>query len=506
MFKKVSTTISISILIVASLALILMVARGHVSSPIANQNREVNERRIGGPFETSGSTSRYVLTEAIVEDGTFFLSEERARSAAPDVSGHKGRYFSIFTPGVSIIGIPFYMIGKQLNQPQLATYLSTTLLSLLNVVLIYKIAQKLGGSKLTSLIGGFMFVFGTFALAYSSTFTQHHASTLIILVATLSALANRTLLNNIWFGFLFGAGLFMDMPNGLIMLPLVVYVLFKQLEIKKQKNDYNLSFKLNFVGLLLGLLPMLFILGLYNYQLTGSYTSLPQFVGRIGDFDNQRILKLESDQDVGIRLPFNTRNQLNGLITFFLSDERSIPVYAPVLLIGAIGFYTAYKLKTKREQTIVVSGVVLMNLLTYMLFVDPTGSWAFGPRYLIPGAAVLSIGIGIAIEKYKKNLLFIAVFLVLSAYSIGVSVMGAMTTTQVPPKVEAVNLPSPVPYTYEYNWQLMKEEGLNSSLFYNLYLSDKYSSYDFALMYAAMAFGIVTVLYMISLQESRKAI
>lgn len=96
--------------------------------------------------------------------------------------------------------------------------------------------------------------------------------------------------------------------------------------------------------------------------------------------------------------------------------------------------------------------------------------------------------------------------MMLAMYSIGVNVLGAMTTTQIPPKVEAVNLPSPIPYTYEYNWELMTEKNLNSSLFYNLYLSDKLSSRDFALLYASAAFGLVMILYLASIFENHASL
>jgi len=90
---------------------------------------------------------------------------------------------------------------------------------------------------------------------------------------------------------------------------------------------------------------------------------------------------------------------------------------------------------------------------------------------------------------------FIPIFVVLAAYSIGVNVLGVMTTTQIPPKVEALNLPNPIPYTYVYNWQLMTERNLNSSLVYNLYLSDRLTSCDYSLLYAGFVFGIILILY-----------
>src|SRR3989344_565006 len=154
--------------------------------------------RLGGPFESSGSTSRYALTAAIVEDHTLYFSPDRAKFASPDVAKLHGHYFSLFPPGVSFVGVPFYWLGKQLGIPQLATYTSTLILAVFNAWLVVKLARKLGAGVFSSLVSGLLFLFATNALTYALTFTQHHLSTTLILLAMLSALGKRSWLNNLW--------------------------------------------------------------------------------------------------------------------------------------------------------------------------------------------------------------------------------------------------------------------------------------------------------------------
>ena len=72
------------------------------------------ETNVGGPFESSNSNSRYALVEAIVNNNSFFLSEKLAKFATPDLTRIGNKYISIFTPGVSLIAVPFYILGKQL--------------------------------------------------------------------------------------------------------------------------------------------------------------------------------------------------------------------------------------------------------------------------------------------------------------------------------------------------------------------------------------------------------
>src|SRR3989344_4954286 len=132
-----STVFGIYILI-----LLAMVVRGDKGNPIYFQNEL--DTKVGGVYESSNSNSRFALTRAIVEDKTVFFSNELARFSAPDLVYFNGKFFSIFVPGVSLLSTPFYFVGKLFGMPQLFTYLFTTLLGLLNVILVSVIARKIG--------------------------------------------------------------------------------------------------------------------------------------------------------------------------------------------------------------------------------------------------------------------------------------------------------------------------------------------------------------------------
>ena len=504
--KKV---ISISLVIIVSIFLLLLAVKGK-GSPIYYQSFSERETVPGGPFESSGSTSRYALTESIVEDGTLFLNEERAKFAAPDVSKYNDKYFSIFTPGTSFLGVPFYFLGRLVGLPQLITYLSTGVLSLLNVFLVVKLARKLGAGPYSSLLAGFVFLFATNALSYALTYTQHHASTTLILLALLNVFGERTLLKNIWLGILIGAGLLVDIPNGIMMAPIVAWVVFKHFYQRQGKSKVNISIKLNIVGIAIGLLPLLALFGWYNYELTGSYTNLAQNIGRTLDFADKADTQVSENETVTLeqpkfRLPYSSRNQLNGFYILLISDERGLFYYSPIVLLGVVGMFLLYRAKGKNDVLPVLAGVIFMVIVSYSMFGDPWGGWGFGPRYLIPAAAILSGGIGIAVKLLKRKPLFILVFIITVLYSLGVNVLGAMTTAQIPPKVEAVNLLKPIPYTYEYNFQLL-EEGKISSLVYNVYLSGVISVKEFVYGYYIAALLLIGIVAVTAFLEKEKGV
>ena len=136
--------------------LLVLAVKGDRGNPIYFQSEL--DGRLGGPFESTGSNSRFVLTWAIVEQRTIFFDIGLARFAAPDLVKYHGKYFSAFLPGVSFLGVPFYWLGKLIGLPQLITYSLTMVLALINAALVAKIARKFGVDTLTSWLSGLIFL------------------------------------------------------------------------------------------------------------------------------------------------------------------------------------------------------------------------------------------------------------------------------------------------------------------------------------------------------------
>ena len=90
---------------------------------------------------------------------------------------------------------------------------------------------------------------------------------------------------------------------------------------------------------------------------------------------------------------------------------------------------------------------------------DPWGGWAFGSRYLIPSYAILSIFVALLLTYWRKNILFLALFIILFGYSVAVNTLGAITTSAMPPQPEVLNLEKisgiVQRYTYQRNWEFL---------------------------------------------------
>src|SRR3989344_222873 len=74
------------------------------------------------PFELSPERGRFILTLSLAESNSFALTKELADAAYPDVGYYQGRFYIYFPPGVSLLALPFYHLGKQYNLSQVTAY------------------------------------------------------------------------------------------------------------------------------------------------------------------------------------------------------------------------------------------------------------------------------------------------------------------------------------------------------------------------------------------------
>jgi hypothetical protein len=476
--------------------------KGQTGDPIAFQHSY--QTGVGTPFEGTNSTSRYALTQAIVDNGRFYFDQTQARFSSPDTSFYNGKYFSLFTPGVSFLAAPLYFVGKVVGLPQFFTFLTNIIFALINVYLVYKVTRKLGVNMYLAMLSGLLFLFGSNALAYSLTLTQHHIASAIILTAVLLAMERVSILNNLLFGALFGFGLLVDIPVGFLMMPLGFYFLYKNFEKIETENRIVIKIKYAIVALLIGTLPLIAIFGWYNYQLTGSYTKLAQLIGRVDVPDNNPDVQntLRPKEEVPgpkefkvFETPFNTRNSLDGFYVLLISDERGWYYFSPVLILATIGMVLAIQKQATRRLGVLLGTVGTGTLLLYSMFGDPYGGWSFGPRYMIPATAVMSPGIGVFLQRWGKNIWAGIIFFGFAGYSVWLSTIGAMTTSAIPPKQESMYLTSPIPYTYQYNLDFI-EKNFSSSLVYNLVFTNFMNVTNYIYMYVTIIMLISVGLYL----------
>ena len=163
---------------------------------------------------------------------------------------------------------------------------------------------------------------------------------------------------------------------------------------------------------------------------------------------------------------FKEKDLPRGFSILTGSQDRGLFFYSPIFFLAFLGI--GFGLKKFNAQQFFLLSTVAANLFLYSSWGDPWGGWAFGPRYLIPTMAILAMYIGLWLTKTKKYYVSRFSTFILFATSCAISLLGVLTTNQVPPKVEADFLK--IRYSYFLNFDYLSK-GMSSSYFYNEYIS-----------------------------------
>ncbi len=420
-----------------------------------------------GPLELSPERGRYALTYSIIEDHSLQFSIPVARFATPDLGvTPEGKYVSLFAPGVSFLVAPGYWIGKYMGIAQVGTFAVIALFALANALLIAAIAVRLGVDPRAGALGALTFLFATPAFSYAVTLYQHHISVFLILISLYALIRWDTFWSFVLVWFFSALSVVVDNPNFFFMLPIALAALAKAVFFERKDGRWHVHANLFGVFALYALIPpILFFLWFNNashgdpLKLSGTLQSV-QNIGADGrpvyEAANQEALLSEGEvvqhKKTAVNF-FKTRNLLNGFYEHFISPDRGIIYFTPVMLMGILGMVMLYRVHVR--WGILFLAIIGANVLLYSMWGDPWGGWAFGSRYLIPSYALLAIGVAYALSRLKNNYVLLLVFAALFSYSVYVNAVGAITSNTNPPQAEVLALEKVThkqeKYTYERN-------------------------------------------------------
>ncbi|MDD2823118.1 MAG: hypothetical protein PHQ59_03470 [Candidatus Daviesbacteria bacterium] len=435
-----------------------------------------------GPFELSPERGRFTLLYSVIEDHSFYFSDQLGQFARPDVAVSKGRYVSLFAPLLSFITIPGYIIGKYFGIAQVGAFAIISLFAFFNFLLIRSISIRVGANRIAALLGATVFLFATPAFAYAVNLYQHHISTFLILMSIYLLLHSRSVWSLFLVFFLCALAIPLDYPNLFFLFPIGVYALGRTITTRYQGNNFKIRFNfVKFITISAMTLPILFFLWFNQvsygnaFQLSGTLPSakrapLSKNVTSNTSLESQfavptpPVNAANNKSALGF---FKTRQMLNGFYIQFISPDRGILYFSPVILLGVLGAFLAYKRKVKMVPLFVA--IIGANILLYSMWGDPWGGWAFGSRYLIPSYAILSIFIALLLSYWQRKIWLLLIFIILFGFSVGVNTLGAITSSANPPKAEVLELEKVSglvqKYTFERNWDFLRSNNSKSFVF-----------------------------------------
>jgi hypothetical protein len=479
-----------------------------------------------GPFESSNERGRFALTYSFIENHSLQFSRQIAQFATPDLAiTGKGEYVSLFAPGTSFLIMPGYLAGKFLGASQVGAFVVVVIFALMNTLLIYVIAKRLGAYPLAAALGALAFLFATPAFTYAVSLSQHHFSVFALLLSLYLLIRwnNWWSLSLVWF--LCALSIVIDNPNVFLMFPVGVYALGRILLLKRSGEGLQFSIRLVYILTFLMMIIPLAFFAWFNQNSNGNAFQLAGTLKRVLSVDQTQtevqtdveklsvnihikssIEKVENNKEKTAVGFFQTRNLWNGFYVHFISADRGIVWFTPIVLLGIFGFIFLFQVH--RSITAVIVASIGVNILLYSMWGDPWGGWAFGSRYLIPTYALLSIGLGIALTQWRKNIIFLVIFLVLFIYSVRINTLGALGTSTIPPQVEVLALEKLTgkvqKYDFERSRDYLYEQG-SKSFVYNVFIQKYMTAPQYYTIVSSliviMGSGMLLTLWFISRKE-----
>lgn len=499
--------LAILFLIIIGSVLFFATLRGVPGNPPARSIKN-NLDSVTKPFELSPERGRYLLIQNLSEHNSFALSKEQADAAYPDVGYYKGKYFIFFAPGISLFALPFYDIGLQYNLSQVFSFSVVTIISVLNLLFIFLIAKHILKLPVwAGLLASLIYGFGSVGWSYSGTLYQHQHTVFFIMASFYAVWQYK--IHKKW-GFLWGffiwtnyaLAILIDYPNILLMLPVMIYFLFVSLNIRHVADTYKISFRVSLILTSIFFVIISLLHGMYNNQNFGGWTKVSG--GLIGyktikeqkldqgnlDENLKKINEIASKKNpVKFFTEYNLVRSSNELL---IAVDKGIFIFNPIFLLGIGGIIYAFR-KLTLEKGILLS-LVVVNLFFYSSWGDPWGGWAFGPRYLIPSMAVLSLFVAMFLVEVRFTFLMKILAFILLTFSVAVSLLGALTTNAVPPMTEAVYLK--MKYGFMFNIDFLTHNR-SSSFLYNTYFRDRMTLLQYYEVIFCLVMGAIFIILFI---------
>jgi hypothetical protein len=379
--------------------------------------------KLGSPNELT----RLYLTRAIVDDGSFSIDGPVSRYGhITDLAKAGGRLYSDKAPGVSIAGLPVYIVAKALVGWDAAGISNSSLLRLMRifiaglptaaiVVLLFFLLGRLELSRNRRLFLAGAYGLGTIAFPYGVLLFGHQLASLCLVGAfTLIERNNRkpTWLAPLFAGCLLGCALLCEYTTILLVIPIAVYAVWSSST--KMRNI--------FLGLLGGLFP----LGLLAFYHTLCFSG--PFSTGYAHLAHKSFAQVHDQGLWGLVTPSFSR-----LLVILASPTKGLWFFSPWLILALPGLVAAFiKPKYPRLQPawIAISAASILYLLFAMSLQLSAWGWSLGPRHLCPLIPfwVLSIGYlyrqPIKYSKWVERTLLVLVPLSIIAIVLPTAVFG----------------------------------------------------------------------------------
>lgn len=505
----------ITILIIAlGLTMYAATVRGVHGNPTGAMVKD-NLDQATMPLELSPERGRYLLLLSLVEDRSFSLNKTLAMAAYPDIGWYEGKFYIFFAPGISLLAVPMYYLGAQYQMGQVAAFYTISIIATLTLVFLYKIGKHILKLPVwAAIMAPVIFGFATSSWSYAITMYQHHITAFCVTTTLYAAWKYKqnkkwSVLWSIFVWANLSLAVAVDYPNVALMTPVMLYFVYTWFKIRKESNGYKIKIRLSAVATSIVFIAYIAIQAYFNYTHFGGVTRVSNTLASykaIVENEEERVVDTETaneaaNNDRSAIKFFSEQLMPSGFTTLTVSLDRGVLLYAPILALGVLGIWGF--VQTIDAEKSAILGSLGINFFLYSSWGDPWGGWAFGPRYLIPSMAMLALLAAYWISQKRFSFIRRLIAIVLIGYSTAVSLLGALTTNAVPPKIEADYLK--MKYNFLLNYDFLQSDRSGSYL-YNTVFSDHYTLIQyFTTLFITIMIVSYILLFLIPFYQSIKA-
>jgi len=310
--------------------------------------------------------SRIYLITAIVDHISLSIDEEIKRFGDTiDISRYNGKAYCDKAPGLSFLGVPFYVLlklassifGFKLSYPIILKFLRTVLLSIPSAffsLIVLSVLKRFTRDFQLSLVMTIFYSLGTIAFTYSNLLFGHQLGAITVFLLFYLIIENIQERKLIIFisGFIAGYAVVIEYPLILIASVLSIY----QLIVLKNRWRF-------FYFILGGLIPVIILLT-YNYYAFGSILSTGY-----AHIANPAFAQYHKEGLMGVTTP-----RLSALVGSLFSSMRGVFYFMPLLIFSLYGLYIMWKDQKNRSYGIVIGVITLLMLY----FISSFSYWQAG--------------------------------------------------------------------------------------------------------------------------------
>lgn len=376
-------------------------------------------------------TSRFSIIYDIVRHHSLVPSLESARLSYPDIGFVNGHYVPMVNPGASFFFLPSYALGVALHNPLIVSGIFSIIIATCNGLLIRHLLKGWGTSSTAASLAAIVFLFATPAFAFSSGYFPHHVTVLVLLLSLTTFQRRKDAYVSIFFPLLYGVSILIDYSNAVIFLPMALYFIWNYYVGPIVSNKKYLTHALYSV---MAFSAPMGILYEYNKIVYGSPFVLSGIVPEVlspASMKSSIQVPIVNHAEKGLQFLFHIHTLFKNLYIEFFRIDRGTIVFTPILLVGIFGLWYWYY--TDKRSAFIITSTVLVVVFFYALFFDPAAGWSFGDRYLIPAYALLALGIGNALERWREKKIVLVGVGALMLYSTAINLLGVLTNNLNPP-------------------------------------------------------------------------